>query len=154
MAYRDRIRLSDWASKQHRRLGAFSAGMRWRFIDKVRIRKRLVALAARGSIDSFEAAELLGLSHAAVVRAIDHMLGARALPQWCQPADRLGRRAFRLDPTGLMLLAMNLPGERPLQERTRVIELFNEMWSTTNHDHGRPKQGGARAARMVDETLG
>jgi hypothetical protein len=154
MAYRNRSRLSDWADKQHRRLGAISEGIRWRLIEKTRIRKRLAALTVRESIDSFEAAELLGQSHATVVKTIDHMLGARALPQWCQSADRLGRRAFRLNRTGFMLLAMNLPGGRPLQERLRVIELFNETWSAAGDDQGPAKQGGARIAQAVDKAMG
>jgi hypothetical protein len=33
MAYRDRSRLSDWADKQHCRLGAISEGIGWRIIE-------------------------------------------------------------------------------------------------------------------------
>jgi hypothetical protein len=159
MAYRDRSRLSDWANKQHRRLGAISEGIRWRIIEKTRIRKRLAALTARGSIDSFEAAELLEQPHATVLTTIDQMLAAQTPREWCKPADRLGRRAFRLNRAGFTLLAMNLPGKRALQERLRIIELFNEMWDATNHDPRQPEREAAAVARptnlMADEaTLG
>jgi phage regulator Rha-like protein len=136
MAYYDLSRLSGWADKQHRRFGDISEGIRGRLNEKLkaaRIRKRLAALSATGgSIDSFEAAELLERSHATVLNTIDQMLTAQIPRQWCTPADRLRMRAFRLNRSGFMLLAMNLPGKRPLRDRLRIIELLNEMTDATD----------------------
>ena len=102
-------------------------------LKTARIRKRLAALTATsGSVDSFEAAELLEQSHEAVLATIDRMSNG-APRDWCRPIARLGApRAFSLNRSGFMLLAMNLPSERDLQERLRIIELFNEMWDATD----------------------
>ena len=75
---------------------------------------------------------MLERSHATVLNTIDQMLTAQIPRQWCTPADRLRMRAFRLNRSGFMLLAMNLPGKRPLRDRLRIIELLNEMTDATD----------------------
>jgi phage regulator Rha-like protein len=102
-----------------------------------RIENKLTTLTATtSSIDSFEAADLLEQSHEAVLATIDKISNG-APRDWCKPITRLGApRAFELNRSGFMLLAMNPPGKRTLQERLRIIELFDEMWdATASYDH-------------------